>query len=77
MGAELYSATEHRCPQVGPSPAWRCLSDRIHTNGRRNVLPGTATLKGDARALTPATNATIEAHMRQIANGIAERMILA
>ena len=41
------------------------------TDGRRNVLPGTATLKGDARALTPATNAAIEAHMRQIANGIA------
>ena len=28
-------------------------------------------MKGDARALTPATNAAIEAHMRQIANGIA------
>ena len=41
------------------------------TNGRRNVLPGNAILKGDARALTPVTNATIEAHMRQIANGIA------
>ena len=40
------------------------------TDGRRNVLPGRAVLSGDARALTPAANATIEAHMRQIVGGI-------
>jgi len=39
------------------------------TDGRRNVLPGTATLKGDARALTPEINATIEARLRQIVDG--------
>ncbi len=41
------------------------------TDGRRNVLPGEAVLKGDARALTPQTNTTIEAAMRQIVDGIA------
>lgn len=42
------------------------------TDGRRNVLPGRATLSGDARALTPQTNAAIEARMRQIVEGIAQ-----
>ena len=41
------------------------------TDGRRNVLPGDAVLKGDARALTPQTNTSIEAAMRQIVQGIA------
>ena len=40
------------------------------SDGGRNVLPGNATLKGDARALTPAINATIEARMRQIVEGV-------
>lgn len=38
--------------------------------GKRNVLPGNATLRGDARALTPETNRTIEARMRQIVDGV-------
>nr|WP_241188103.1 amidohydrolase [Pseudohalocynthiibacter aestuariivivens] len=42
----------------------------FETDGRRNVLPGRAVLSGDCRALTPETNATIEARMRQIAGGI-------
>ncbi len=41
------------------------------TDGRRNVLPGKATLSGDARALTPATNAATRAAMEQIVQGIA------
>ncbi len=41
------------------------------TDGRRNVLPGHAVLRGDARALTPDTNAATEAAMRQIVAGIA------
>lgn len=39
-------------------------------DGGRNVLAGSAILKGDARALTPDTNATIETSMRQIVDGI-------
>ncbi len=40
------------------------------TDGRRNVLPGTATFRGDARALSPEVNETIEACMRQLVDGI-------
>ncbi len=40
------------------------------TDGKRNVLPGNATLKGDARALDPQIDATIEARMNQIVAGI-------
>ena len=41
------------------------------TDGRRNVLPGSATLKGDARALSDDTNTAIEDAMRRICAGIA------
>lgn len=40
------------------------------SDGSRNVLPGQALLKGDCRALTPEINATIEARMRQIVEGV-------
>ena len=40
------------------------------TDGKRNVLPGNATLKGDARALNPEINQTIEDSMRRIVDGI-------
>jgi hippurate hydrolase len=40
------------------------------TDGKRNVLPGHAVLRGDARALTPEINRAIEARMRQIVEGI-------
>lgn len=42
----------------------------FETDGARNVLPGRATLTGDARALTPEVNARIEAAMRRIVDGI-------
>lgn len=41
------------------------------SDGRRNVLPGRATLRGDTRALTPETNAAIRAAMQRIVQGIA------
>lgn len=40
------------------------------TDGQRNVLPGRATLTGDARALNRGINAEIELKMRQIVEGI-------
>ncbi len=42
----------------------------FETDGKRNVLPGNAILRGDARALTPDINETIEARMRQIVDGV-------
>lgn len=41
------------------------------TDGQRNVLPGTAILKGDVRARTPDDRKEIDGYMRQIAKGIA------
>ena len=40
------------------------------TDGSRNVLPGSATLREDARALSQQVNETIEARMRQIVEGV-------
>jgi len=42
----------------------------FETDGRRNVLPGKATLRGDARALHPDINQSIESHMRMIVDGV-------
>jgi hippurate hydrolase len=42
----------------------------FETDGKRNVLPGRAVLKGDARALTPEINNVIETRMRQIVDGV-------
>ena len=42
------------------------------TDGQRNVLPGTATLKGDVRARSPEDRDKIEAYMRTISRGIAD-----
>ncbi|MCR8827728.1 M20 aminoacylase family protein [Pseudosulfitobacter koreensis] len=40
-------------------------------DGGRNILPGSAVLKGDARALSPETNRLIEARMRELVAGTA------
>ncbi len=40
------------------------------TDGSRNILPGSANLRGDARALSHQVNETIEARMRQIVEGV-------
>tara|TARA_B110000438_G_scaffold195351_1_gene186967 strand:- start:199 stop:1353 length:1155 start_codon:yes stop_codon:yes gene_type:complete len=41
-------------------------------DGKKNVLPGKVTLKGDARALSIETGTLIESKMRQIVKGICE-----
>jgi len=42
----------------------------FETDGKRNVLPGSARLSGDARALTPEICQLIEQRMRDIVGGI-------
>ncbi|MEL6279836.1 MAG: amidohydrolase [Pseudomonadota bacterium] len=42
----------------------------FRTDGQRNVLPGRATLTGDARALSVEVNSEIERKMRQIVEGV-------
>lgn len=41
------------------------------TDGQRNVLPGSAVLKGDVRARVPEDREAVERFMRQIAAGVA------
>ncbi len=42
------------------------------TDGRRNVLPGSAILKGDVRARTPNDREQIQNHMQRLLNGITQ-----
>ena len=42
------------------------------TDGKKNVLPGRVTIKGDARALSKDTNTLIESNMKQIVKGICD-----
>jgi len=42
------------------------------TDGKKNVLPGRVTMKGDARALSKETSALIEKNMRRIVKGICD-----
>lgn len=42
------------------------------TDGRRNVLPGSAILKGDVRARTPDDRKQIKTHMKRLLSGIAQ-----
>jgi hippurate hydrolase len=41
------------------------------TDGTRNVLPGTATIRGDVRSFDGAVSAEVEKQLRQISEGIA------
>ncbi|WP_243612027.1 amidohydrolase [Shimia aestuarii] len=41
------------------------------TDGQRNVLPGEAVLKGEARARAPEDRIALETHMRRLVEGIA------
>ena len=45
----------------------------LDTDGTRNVLPGHAVIRGDARSFRPAVSARIEDEMRRIAEGVAHR----
>ena len=42
------------------------------TDGKKNVLPGSGLIKGDARAFSQDTNTMIEKNMRQLVEGICE-----
>lgn len=71
VGAEIVSALQTIVSRkLNPGLNGVVSVTEFITNGQRNVLPGQAILKGDARALTPEINATIEARMRQIVDGV-------
>lgn len=71
VGSEIVSALQTIVSRkLNPGLNGVVSVTEFNSDGGRNVLPGNATLKGDARALTPAINATIEARMRQIVEGV-------
>lgn len=71
VGAEIVSALQTIVSRkLNPGLNGVVSVTEFTTDGGRNVLPGNAKLSGDARALTPEINKTIEARMRQIVEGV-------
>jgi amidohydrolase len=71
VGAEIVGALQTIVSRkLNPSLNGVVSVTGFTTDGRRNVLPGSAVLSGDARALAPEINRTIEARMRRIVEGI-------
>jgi hippurate hydrolase len=72
IGAEIVQALQTIVARkLAPGAGAVVSITEFLTDGQRNVLPGHATLKGDARARSPEDRDQIEALMRQIAAGIA------
>lgn len=72
VGAELVMALQTIVARkLAPGAGAVVSVTEFLTDGQRNVLPGHALLKGDARAGNPADRKAIEAFMRQIAAGVA------
>ncbi len=72
VGSELVLALQTIVSRKLPPGAGAVVSvTEFRTDGQRNVLPGTVTLKGDVRARSPEDRNSIEISMRQIAEGVA------
>lgn len=72
VGAEMVQALQTIVSRkLAPGAGAVVSVTEFLTDGQRNVLPGRATLKGDARARTPADRSAIEGFIRQIAAGVA------
>lgn len=71
IGAEVIQALQTIVSRsVGPQD-WGVVSvTELLTDGARNVIPSTVTIKGDCRALTAETQGHIETRMRQIVAGV-------
>ena len=71
VGAEIVGAVQTIVSRkLDPAQNGVVSITEFITDGARNVLPGHAVLRGDCRALTPETNARIEAAMRRIVEGV-------
>ncbi|MXX88220.1 MAG: amidohydrolase [Boseongicola sp. SB0677_bin_26] len=72
VGAELVLALQTIVSRKLPPGAGAVVSvTEFQTDGQRNVLAGTVTLKGDVRARSPEDRNSVEKFMRQIADGVA------
>lgn len=72
IGAEIIQALQTIVSRkLAPGAGAVVSVTEFITDGQRNVLPGTAILKGDVRARNPDDRTTIDSLMRQICNGVA------
>ena len=72
VGSELVQALQSIVARkLAPDTAAVVSVTEFTSDGKRNVLPGRATLKGDVRARSAEDRENIEQFMRQIANGVA------
>ncbi len=72
VAAELVGSLQTIVSRKLPPGAGVVVSvTEITTDGQRNVLPGTAVLKGDVRAPVPEHRDSVERFMRQITTGMA------
>lgn len=71
-GAEIIQALQTIVSRkLAPSSGAVVSVTDFRTDGRRNVLPGSATLKGEVRARGGRDRNLIEAHLRRIGGGVA------
>ncbi|MCO4843189.1 MAG: amidohydrolase [Yoonia sp.] len=71
IGAEIVQALQTIVSRkMAPGAGVVVSVTEFLTDGKRNVLPGRATLKGDVRARMPADREEVARLMRQIAHGI-------
>lgn len=71
IGAEIVQALQTIVSRkLAPGAGVVVSVTEFLTDGQRNVLPGTATLKGDVRARMPQDRETVATLMKQIAEGI-------
>ena len=72
VGAEIVNMLQTVIARkIDPAESGVVSVTEFITDGCRNVLPGNATLKGDVRAMNPATRDLIKQKMQQIIQGIA------
>ena len=72
VGAEMVMALQTIVSRkLAPSAGAVVSVTEFLSDGQRNVLPGTACLKGDVRARLPEDRHALERFMRQITSGIA------
>ena len=72
VGAELVLALQTIVSRkLSPGTGAVVSVTEFRTDGQRNVLPGTVTLRGEVRARCPEDRNNVEIFMRQIAEGVA------
>ena len=71
IGAEVILALQSIVSRSVAPEHWGVVSvTEVLTDGARNVIPSTVTIKGDCRAMQPKTQELIETRMREIVDGI-------